>query len=96
MRRTHPIVVAAALVASLLAAPVAAEPSREVPQSRETAVGRLIAEQGNQALSQIRRELRVMLHDQRPRTAVPGAQLSRSSQRVASPMHVAASVAPDA
>lgn len=66
MRRNHSIITVAALVASLLTAPLAAEPTHRTVQSRDTAVGRLIAEQGNRALLQIRDDLLDALHEQQP------------------------------
>ena len=85
---SHAKLTLASLGAALFATSVAgAGPSVAPASIRNTGVGAVIAEQGNQALLQIRGELRVILHDQRPQTAALDAQPSR----LAPTMHVAAS-----
>ena len=67
MRFNHFILSAAALSGSLLSAPASAtDPARMPGAGADTAVGQLIAEQGNRALRQIRRELLDALRDRQP------------------------------
>jgi hypothetical protein len=89
---SHAKLTLASLGAALFATSVAGAGSRAAPANiRDTGVGPVIAEQGNQALLQIRRELQVLLHDQRPRNTAPDPLLSGSLRHLAPPLNVTAS-----